>query len=328
MSVYKRGKIWWVSIPLSGGETLRKSSGSSKQKIAKTLERRLKAEVMENKTRGILGLKPAYTFEQAVIKFIESGNAPKSMASHIKQTALVLRHVPLNEDIIAATSDMKQELLKQDKSPCTVNRRLAVVQRILNVAYAQWRWTDMKLGDFISPMKMSEKDTARHVYLTPERATAYLIRINNLEIRRGTLVLCISGLRVSELLKLEPVNWTGNALRLDANQKGKTPRSIPIAPEYRFLFEDLPLKFTRSGLRYWWTIAREGDDVWLHDLRHTFGSWLALDPSIPMAVIRDVMGHGNLNTTNRYLHIRSENQQHIGTAMPTNLLPGETTSDY
>lgn len=320
MSIYRRGEIWWVNVYVPGGRAIRQSSNSTKKRDAQALERKLKTEIDTNKTRGILGLKPIYTFEQAVIKFIESGNAPKSMVSHIKQTTLVLRHVPLNEDIIAATADMKENLLLNDKSPCTVNRRLAVVQRILNIAYTQWRWIDQKLGDFIGPMKMNESEFARHVYLTQDQVIYYLKLIKNPEIQRAVLILCISGLRVSELCKLDTVNWTGKAIRLDPKQKSKQPRSIPIAEEYHFLFENLPLKITYKGIRYWWEKVRQNNDIRIHDLRHTFGSWLAADPTVPLVVIREVMGHKSIKTTNRYIHIRNENTT-FNTAVPSKLLP-------
>lgn len=43
-------------------------------------------------------------------------------------------------------------------------------------------------------------------------------------------------------------------------------------------------------------------DVRLHDLRHTYASWLAQDGA-SMAAIRDLLGHSSLSVTSRYAHL-------------------------
>lgn len=42
----------------------------------------------------------------------------------------------------------------------------------------------------------------------------------------------------------------------------------------------------------------------LHTLRHTFGSHLAKDPSVPVRTIQEWMGHASVRTTEIYLHLR------------------------
>lgn len=47
--------------------------------------------------------------------------------------------------------------------------------------------------------------------------------------------------------------------------------------------------------------TRETPAYRIHDLRHTFGHRLGADPAIAPHTVRDVMGHTNLRTTERYL---------------------------
>ena len=47
--------------------------------------------------------------------------------------------------------------------------------------------------------------------------------------------------------------------------------------------------------------TRETHAYRIHDLRHTFGHRLGADPTIAPHTVRDVMGHTNLETTERYL---------------------------
>jgi integrase len=48
-------------------------------------------------------------------------------------------------------------------------------------------------------------------------------------------------------------------------------------------------------------VTRETHAYRIHDLRHTFGHRLGADPTIAPHTVRDVMGHTNLRTTERYL---------------------------
>ena len=41
----------------------------------------------------------------------------------------------------------------------------------------------------------------------------------------------------------------------------------------------------------------------IHDTRHSRASWLANDPRVPLAAVRDRLGHTSLTTTSRYVHV-------------------------
>ena len=47
-------------------------------------------------------------------------------------------------------------------------------------------------------------------------------------------------------------------------------------------------------------------NITLHTLRHTFGSWLAIE-GIPLRAIQKLMGHKFITTTERYAHLSGEN---------------------
>ena len=76
-----------------------------------------------------------------------------------------------------------------------------------------------------------------------------------------------------------------------------------------FFFNKYKKDVTDSDLRKQWDRARllSGlEHVRFHDLRHTFASWLAADSSIPLTVIRDILGHSSLAVTSRYSHLRTD----------------------
>ncbi len=43
----------------------------------------------------------------------------------------------------------------------------------------------------------------------------------------------------------------------------------------------------------------------MHDLRHTFASWLAL-AGVPIQVIKELLGHHNIQITMIYAHLNTE----------------------
>ena len=57
---------------------------------------------------------------------------------------------------------------------------------------------------------------------------------------------------------------------------------------------------------YYYKEPADMSHVRIHDLRHTFASWLASNPEIPMTVVRDLLGHSSLATTNKYSHLRED----------------------
>ena len=59
----------------------------------------------------------------------------------------------------------------------------------------------------------------------------------------------------------------------------------------------------------------------IHCLRHSFATHL-LDSGVPLTVIRQLLGHGSLNTTAVYLHVAADRISKLAT--PLDLLPPET----
>jgi len=48
-----------------------------------------------------------------------------------------------------------------------------------------------------------------------------------------------------------------------------------------------------------------------HWLRHSYGSYLANDRQVPLAYIRDELGHANISTTSLYLNTDAKRRQQV-----------------
>ena len=143
MSVYKRGEVYWVEFQAQK-KRVRESTGTSNKRKALDYERRLRAQIADELHSSRLGEKVNRTYEEAVTHWIDIG-APKSMMSHAAITVDFLHDTPLSL-VPENTSVMKSSMRKKGLSVQTINRRLAVVKRVLNLAYTDRDWeTNLKV---------------------------------------------------------------------------------------------------------------------------------------------------------------------------------------
>ena len=127
-------------------------------------------------------------------------------------------------------------------------------------------------------------------------------------------LLIRTGMRLGELTGLTPEQITPRAIHLSNDTKTRKTRSIPISDDlfYPLLQRRIPFATSADLLRIHWNAAVKAavyDDIRLHDLRHSFASFLAQDPTVPFGVIRDLLGHSTIQTTGRYTHLRVQEMQ-------------------
>ena len=297
MSVFKRGKYYYTKFEING------------KKVYETTKRtrKVEAEKYEANLRNSLDPKRGYTVNDVALLWIDD-DAPKSMYSHIRPVLEHMADIPLSESIKAA-SEMKRKMLKAGLNPQTVNRRLAVVRRILNKAHKEYFMLKEPLGTKISPLMTSEKEFERQVFLSVDEVTRLFEPIKDPEVKKFLIGLCSTGLRFSEMMNLRPDQFKNGTVRLDTKTKSKRPRWVPVPEWAHYAFADLPIKTTTSIVRNAFEGAREAQGmthVRMHDLRHTFASWLAMNPTIPFTVIRDLMGHSSSKVTDKYTHLRQD----------------------
>lgn len=305
--LYKRGRIWWVKVKRQPYGEIRRSSKSTKKSIAARLEREIYTQLEQEQENRTLGRRKRHMYDEALSRWVES--CPASWLPKIEQNKPYFDGTVLDEAVINANI-MRQDLLKKRLSPCTINRRLAVVKRVLNLAYREYNMLDQPLAEKIK--LESEKGTQREVYLDKEQFNTLFNHIKpsrqsaDYSGAKAALVLMVlTGLRKSEVLRLEPEDWRKPMLIVRQSKSGK-PRSIPVAPLLHDICDSLPIQATETQLRYWWDKARKEakmESVRMHDLRHTFASWYANDPDATLVQLRDLLGHSNLAVTSRYAHL-------------------------
>jgi len=219
----------------------------------------------------------------------------------------------LNED------DVKAYLagLFEDKSKNTIMLASAAIKFLYKEI----------LGKDFSHIKMPKKEKRLPEVLTKEEVSKMIESSDNLKTRLIISMLYSSGLRVSELvnLKVSDVDLQNN-LGWVRKGKGSKDRMFTLSRnlsedlkkylsdrEHNFVFsKDKPLT-TRNiqkiiyGLRKRTGINKK---VTPHTMRHSYATHL-LESGVDIRVIQTLLGHSNLNTTQVYTHVSSDQIKRI-----------------
>lgn len=300
MVIRRRGKNFEIDVQ-GGGYRVRRTVKTEKE--AKELHAKISFEIQEHTHSGRMNRAPKKTFGEAMVRWLKSG-APDSMKSHARCVAPHMKDVLL-KDCASAANEMLQSFIASGLKPATINRRLAIVKRILNLSYDQWGWLDEPLARKIKGL--SEKNQ-RHYYLTPAQVEQLATACECLPARHCILIAAYTGLRRSEIFRLEKNNYRDGMIFLTAQTKSGKPRAVPVPSRITSICEQLPIPITPDMLRSNFEKARVKIKMpWLHfhDLRHTYASWLAGSSDVPVTLIRDLLGHSSLSVTSRYAHLSS-----------------------
>lgn len=137
-----------------------------------------------------------------------------------------------------------------------------------------------------------------------------------------------AGLRVSELSALKIGHIDSGRMQIIVEQaKGKKDRYVPLSPvlldilrsymksykprplEYLFESDQTRLSYPTRTIQRIFQLAREKagirKEVGVHSLRHSFATHL-LEKGTDIRYIKDLLGHFNIKTTERYLHVKKD----------------------
>ncbi|HET6719638.1 MAG TPA: site-specific integrase [Rhodocyclaceae bacterium] len=295
MPVRKRGDTWHVRLQV-GGQRIERSLGPSATKAdALDYEAKLRRDLIAGK----LGRAPERTLDEALLRWLENEAANLKDYDGVKNKVRAIRPLTLGKrlaDIVQVAEEIKSAGQKAQLSPATINRRVAILRRIANLAHDVWGWLDQPLGQRI---KLMSGEKTRHVYLTPAQVEHLADCCEHPIVAKAIRLAARTGLRENELLRADTV--FDGCIVVDESKSGR-PRLVPLPPDIEVV---LPLGITYATLRTYFEKARAKavmPGVRFHDLRHTAASWWAQSGG-NLAVIRDLLGHANLAVTSRYSHL-------------------------
>jgi integrase len=204
----------------------------------------------------------------------------------------------------------------------TTNRVLVLVRFIFNLAK---KWGVPGSAKNPTAGLKTAPDVCRERFLTPEEARRLFLALNtdeNQVAARAIKLLLLTGARRNEVTyaKWEYVNWEKRTLLVPRAKSGR-PRSIHLNTAALELLsstsrtDDNPYIFPSPvtgrpspSLHFpWFRIrARAGLlDLRLHDLRHSFASFL-VNEGVSLYVVQGLLGHTQARTTQRYAHLAND----------------------
>jgi integrase len=220
---------------------------------------------------------------------------------------------------------IKQNLLKEKRSPRTIEYIFAIIRQAWNMALRDG------LIDRQCPtaeVKKPKISNSRKRFLTRDEAEALLehMKTRSVQMYYFCIISLYCGLRASEIFNLrwQNINLTDGTI-LVSDGKGEKSRYAFMTQKVRELFEgmdqgkpdEIIFKSRTGGKvpRISQVFQRAVDDlgfntgitdprqkVVFHTLRHTFASWLAM-AGTNLYVVQKLMGHASFEMVQRYSHL-------------------------
>lgn len=239
-----------------------------------------------------------------------------------------------HEPLQAITREMIERFVARQKqsgrSPKTINNQVSVLKSLLRLAEGEGL-IPSNPATAVKPLKPSQREMAT---FTEEQLRTYLTH-QDTEGTYGAMLalMALSGMRLGEACALrwcdvEFVDGGGTRLHLRhafsrgelSTTKGKKERTVPVGPQAGQLLRERRLAvggddsdfvfaqpdgthLNRNHIKHAHTrgCRAAGRPIRIHDLRHTYGTIMALR-GVPMPTLQKLMGHTEINTTMRYLH--------------------------
>lgn len=303
MSLYRRGRTWWIELT-ANGRRVRESSGTADKKAAQEYHEKRKGELWR---QAKLGESPPVTWGEAVAAWLKV--KPRSLPEKYMIRSFGLRP--------AETLPLSATLVERCASgPAgSFNRKLNLVIAIHNCSG-------------VSPPSVKRKSTplGRTRWLTEEE---WLRLRTALESESPPLRQCAefavaTGLRENNVLNLEwsQIDSQRRVAWWYADQvKGKVPHGLPLTDEawavlearrglhkrYVFANPDTGLPYYKASNRAWYAALRKArlKGFRWHDLRHTWASWAVMS-GVRLEELQRLGGWKTYQMVQRYSHLSTE----------------------
>ena len=316
MSIYRRGKTWWIQITAANGDRIQRSAKTCDKKEAEELHDRLKADTWRTSK---LKEKPRRTWKEAVIRWLTENQNKKSLETDkviLRWYDQRLKNAYLDEITRDTIESFKLEKLNEGASHGTINRYISVITAILNKANKQWDW----ISDAPKIIQLPEK-TKRLRWLSNDEAKRLLDELPE-HLNAMTRFTLATGLREANVCGLtwSQVDLKRKTAWIHADEaKGAKAIPVPLGAEaanvlqeqigkndtYVFTYNGQPV--TRCNNHAWKKALMRADihDFRWHDLRHTWASW-HVQNGTPLNILKELGGWADLKMVLRYAHLSSD----------------------
>ncbi len=328
---HKDSPYFWVSFTDASGRRTRKSSGTANRKEAEAILAKWKLEAHRAQHWDE---EPERTFDDLMLEYLnETMPNRRSGESRVLSTVRPLYDYFSKKALNEITSfDVRAYIRKrtqQGRAPGTINKEVGLLSAAFNHAVREWGW---RVDNPAEGQKMDEPE-GRIRWITREEAELLIgeaERTGKAPHLGDFIRLALhTGMRCGEILGLEwsRVDLWNGLIHLDGiHTKTGKRRAVPMnavarqamhsrarfraahCPASPWVFCKIDGDRLKNVRRSFQNACRRAgiEDFRIHDLRHTCAAWL-VSVGVPLAEVRDLLGHRTIQMTERYAHLAPEN---------------------
>ncbi len=273
-------------------------------------------------------------FQSFTEKWLANYAAARKMLSSIDEDERTLKKYfvphfgqrPLKSITAEDVESLRSAILKRDKlQPKTINNIFGLLNRIFVIAQ---RWHYLETNPCVALERLRVHRSEMKFWTFDELARFLAVaKVHNLKAYDIVALASNTGMRYGEICGLYPdcIDFSRSEIivtrtfcsrekKVLPRTKGMTSRRIPMNAlvreicQRRKVLVDRPLfpGFNRSNFakRSFEPLITKADvrRIRFHDLRHTFGSHLAMH-GVPIIKIKELMGHADIKVTMGYMHL-------------------------
>ncbi len=309
MGLYRRGKIYWLSIT-QDSRRIQLSTRTSNKKQAEAIYAKVFSDLIEGRFFEKQKAQ-AITFREVAEKYMENNQKQRDTYS-IKRLMPFFGDMTLARITIETVEGYIESRQNEGAAFSTIYKEFALGRRMFNVARKKWKWTkENPFADAEFPSFNNQRDR----WLTMEEEERIIASAKQEWLKDIIIFAIHTGCRAGEILS---VTWKDNidlprrCITIQSS-KGGHKKSIPISNTlYDILTRKhkvghisgrvFPIQQHTLKIAFRKVIKETGiEDLHFHDLRHTFATRL-VQGGCEIYAVQTLLGHKTIKMTERYAH--------------------------